>query len=76
MEENKVIRIGTRCRLCDSLITVDLTEKQFEKFQLWEQRKMHIQDAIPEVAPPIREVFISGTCPKCWDEMFGGEEDD
>lgn len=71
----EVIRVGARCRLCGNIITVDLTEEQFNKFQMWEQRLIHIQDAIPEVAPEIREVFISGTCSSCWDKMFGEEED-
>lgn len=72
----KIVRVGARCRLCNRVESVDLTENQFIKFQMWEQRLILIQDAIPEVAPELREMFVSGTCPKCWDEMFGGDEDD
>ena len=35
-----------------------------------------IQDAMPELDKSIREMFISGTCPKCWDEIFATDEDD
>ncbi len=31
---------------------------------------MLIQDAMPELSADERELLISGTCGKCWDEMF------
>lgn len=34
------------------------------------------QDAFPDLIAPIREQIISGTHPKCWDEMFEGWDDD
>ena len=33
-----------------------------------------IQEIFPYLAPPMRELLISGTCPKCWKRMFGAEE--
>jgi len=33
----------------------------------------HIQDAFPDLDIAIREQLISGTHPKCWDEMTGGQ---
>ena len=30
-----------------------------------------IQNAMPNLDADSREQLISGTCPKCWDEMFG-----
>lgn len=33
------------------------------------------QVAFPEMLPGEREMLISGTHPKCWDEMFADEED-
>lgn len=30
-----------------------------------------IQDILPDVAKEVREVFISGTTPAEWDELFG-----
>lgn len=37
-----------------------------------------IQNAFPELPAPLREQIISGTHPKCWDEMFSlfSEDDD
>lgn len=34
-----------------------------------------IQDAMPDVSRALREMFISGTCPKCWDAMFNNEDE-
>jgi hypothetical protein len=34
-----------------------------------------VQDAFPEVPKEYREMFISGTCPKCWDDMFNNEDE-
>lgn len=36
---------------------------------------MLIQDAMPEVGKDMREMFISGTCFKCWDDMFNNEDE-
>ena len=33
------------------------------------------QQAFPELPTEIREQLISGTHPKCWDEMFSDEEE-
>lgn len=36
----------------------------------------NIQDALPEVPAPLRELLISGTCDACWRELFPPEEED
>lgn len=30
-----------------------------------------IQNALPYLTTDQREMFISGTCPKCWENIFG-----
>ena len=35
-----------------------------------------IQNAFPELSAPLREQIISGTHPKCWDEMFSPFSED
>ena len=34
----------------------------------------YIQDALPYLSSDDRELLISGTCGKCWEDMFGGFE--
>ena len=36
-------------------------------------RNEFIQTIFPYLAPPMRELLISGICPKCWKRMFGAE---
>lgn len=36
----------------------------------------HIQNIIPNVSSDDRETLVSGTCPKCWDELFKIDDDD
>ncbi len=36
----------------------------------------HVQDVWPEMPAGMREQLKTGTHSKCWDEMFGGDEDD
>ncbi|HKQ08146.1 MAG TPA: hypothetical protein VJ464_23675 [Blastocatellia bacterium] len=37
-------------------------------------RTEFIQNIFPYLSPPMRELLISGTCPKCWKKMFGAED--
>ena len=41
-----------------------------EGFHNWQGRAL-IQNALPELTADERELLISGTCPSCWDRMFG-----
>ena len=51
-----------------------MTESQFN--ELMSPHRRHIQDIIPELAPEMRELFISGMCPKCWDKLFSFENEE
>ena len=31
-----------------------------------------VQDAFPYLSAEVREMLISGICPSCWNNMFGG----
>ena len=35
----------------------------------------HAEEMLHDLPPGIREMFISGMCPECWEKTFGGEED-
>lgn len=38
-------------------------------------RGAHAQDAYPELGTDWREFLISNTCPHCWQELFGGDDE-
>lgn len=35
---------------------------------------IHIQHALPELTEDDREMLISRTCPECWDDSWGDED--
>lgn len=56
-----------RCQWCPTQIEAPVNLEHLEN---WRKGTM-IQDAMPELSADIREMFISGTCPQCWEDMFG-----
>lgn len=46
-----------------------------EKYYRWKGGE-RIQDVFTEMTEDQREILISGTCPECWDELFGRCEDE
>lgn len=64
--------VAVPCRLCKEV--TDLTVN-IEGFVAWQGGKL-IQDALPELSADQRELLISGTCDKCWNEMFPSDEEE
>lgn len=58
-----------RCPFCKGISSVELTDEQYEA--VTERGDKRIQDVVPDLSPSIRELFISGICSRCWDELFG-----
>ena len=63
-------RVEVYCRFCG---TINYVEVEWPDYWDW-QYGMPAQDAFPYLTPDEREMLISGTCPKCWDEIFGVEK--
>lgn len=55
------------CRMCKATYQVEVSA---EKVAAWLNGEL-IQSAMPHLEAPTRELFISGTCGKCWDNLFG-----
>lgn len=62
------MKIKVECQYCGNKYLLDISEDQYNKLV---EGKELIQNIIPEVDPGIREIFISGVCPDCWDKTFG-----
>lgn len=71
-EEYDYACIGVDCTCCGEgyLFGTSLTG-----FVSWREGEL-IQKAMPELPAQYREMLISGTCPSCWDAMFGSFDDD
>ena len=72
--ENEKINVTVPCSFCNAKYAIKMTAAQFNELQSPHRR--HIQDIIPELAPEMRELFISGMCPKCWDKLFSFENEE
>ncbi len=64
--------ITTHCPLCHATKDFDLDLDAWIKWQGGQR----IQRAFPPLTADDRERLISGTCPSCWDRMFGEDEDE
>jgi hypothetical protein len=64
------IVIENRCIHCGKPARVEVYKTQFDAWRAG----MLAQNAFYDKSADEREMIISGTHPKCWDEMFGGEE--
>jgi hypothetical protein len=61
------MQMNVSCLSCGYKETIGVTHGQY--FQ-WAYGEM-IQNAFPELTPDQRELILTGTCGKCFDEMFG-----
>lgn len=66
------MKINVFCKWCEKFYELEVSEKGF---RLWKKGEF-IQYAMPELSADERELFISETCGKCWDVMFGISEND
>lgn len=79
LRNTTVVTDGAECRVCvkcpacgeDHSVAMRLDEWH-AGLRAWENG-VHIQDAFPRLSPEDREILVSGTCPACWDEIFGAE---
>ena len=46
-----------------------------ENYLPW-RRGAYVQDALSMLNSDQRELLISGTCPTCWDNLFGGDDEE
>lgn len=59
------------CKKCKEEKVVPMTAEQYIRLDEGLSIGMHIQDAVPDMEPKWREMFISGICPNCWKKIFG-----
>lgn len=62
------------CPICKKQDDKEISQEQFNLYMNRKRNGIHVQDVFPDMPAPEREQFISGYCPTCWDELFGGGE--
>lgn len=60
------------CFNCKEPQEVPITQKQLDDYRI---SGAFVQVYFPELTDDEREMLISGTCNRCWDEMFSEDED-
>lgn len=65
--EDRKITVTIICRECNNHINIH--NVSVKGYLNWLDG-MLIQKALPDIDYKLRELFISRTCPKCWDKMF------
>lgn len=58
------------CPFCGKETIITVAEADYEAWQAGALA----QDAFPYLLAEEREMLISGICPTCWDEEFGGDD--
>lgn len=64
--------VVVECVSCKKIYNIECDE---EKFASWYNGNGNIQNVFPFMSKDDREMLISGTCPKCWDEMVAWAEE-
>lgn len=72
MTKEKYRILHEECRVCRKTYMIKVKEKDLVDFL---QNGKHAQKAFPYLREGERELLISGTCDKCWDDFFGKEEE-
>jgi len=61
--------VTTKCPFCGKIRSDEFPEFGYNSYITGE----NIQNAMPDVSVDLREIIISGICPKCWDDTFKEE---
>lgn len=65
------LALNIKCFCCGEVHTVKVNKEDLEKYKRGEG---HVQALMPYLSASDREMIISSTCGKCYDEMIGCEE--
>ena len=71
-KDGKVYYETATCVYCNEKAFIEIID--VNKCEQWMKAEILAQQAFPELPTEIREQLISGTHPKCWDEMFSDDE--
>lgn len=64
-------KVVIACLKCGAEHVFDVTKEQKKELDSGEKL---IQDILPNLKPAEREMFISGTCGDCWNEIFSNND--
>lgn len=71
---NNMSDVHVQCTCCAMFVTLTVTTASIEEYL--QPNRPFVQKIWPDMPASLQEMFVSGTCPKCWDEMFAGLDED
>lgn len=66
---------AVKCRFCHETYRIDMNNDLYYRLDRFLEGEGHAEEMLHDLPPEIREMFISGMCPECWEKTFGREED-
>jgi len=69
--ESPIVVFYVECGGCRNVYALKVNRADYDRLF---KRTEPIQDVVPYLSAPMRELLISRTCPKCWKRMFGAED--
>ena len=66
-------KVQITCSCCGKEYLVPCNKKDLESFESGDKL---IQEAFPYMPAELRELFVSGICPKCWNNIFPENEEE
>lgn len=73
MITDEIFGFKRKCHYCGEESQFGLNKEDYKRLFIDQE---HVQDVFPLMPKEDRELMISGTHPKCWDEMFQDLDED
>lgn len=68
---NNRVKVSKECPLCLAYNSIEVDKDKFDRWRAGE----FAQYVWPDMTPSEREVLITGTHLKCWDQLFGIDDE-
>ena len=59
--------IEVECTNCGTIHKIQVEPSEWKDYT---DGIKHVKECFPNMSNPIREMFISGICPECWEKLF------
>lgn len=58
-----------KCPDCGEEFLINVTDDELDRIKRFANKELLIQEALPDKDRTIRERFVSGQCPECWNRL-------
>lgn len=69
--DGETMVISGKCTMCKKPQSIRVDARAYLRYA---NGTMLIQEALPMLGADSREMLISGTCPECWNDLFGKDD--